>query len=339
MRPLKIRDPGPRAGTALDPNASVKQKDNTTSRNRPDSGTDSPELSVVVLTYNRAPLLSRCLGALLNQEGAPSYEVVVVDDGSTDETGQLPELGDPRVRYCPHANSGRSFSRNRGLELARGRLLVYVDSDVFVVRGFLAAHAAAHAAAGGKVFAQGISVDVAHPVDPDNPGVAVVDPSRAFFDTKNVSIPTEILRQAGGFSPAFTQYGWEDLEAGLRLRDLGVRQTRARGAIGFHYHPAFDPDDIEKLIRIEEERGRMGARFYHLRPTWEVRFMVGLTPLHEAAFWLMTGGGRRPDGAWPGLVRWLKDRPALAGALLPGLLAPRGYAVLREELGKLGTKV
>lgn len=320
----------------MDPNASVKQKDNTTGPDRPEIGGSPVEISVVIITFNRAPLLSRCLDSLLRQEGAPPYEVLVIDDGSTDETPRLAQLSDPRVRYHAQANSGRSASRNRGLELARGRLLVYVDSDVFVVRGFLAAHAAAHAAADaasrGPIFAQGISVDVAHPVDPDTPGVPVVDPSRAFFDTKNVSIRTDVLRRAGGFSPVFTQYGWEDLEAGLRLRDLGVRKVRARGAVGFHYHPAFQPQDLEKLIRVEEERGRMGARFYRLRPTWEVRLMVGLTPFHRAAFWLMTGGGRRPDGAWPGLLRWLERRPRLASALLPGLLAPRGYAALKAEL-------
>ncbi len=323
----------------MDPNASVKQKDNTTTASRPDSGGAVPDVSVVVITYNRAALLSRCLGALLLQDGAPTYEVVVVDDGSDDGTADLPELEDPRVRYCPQPNSGRSASRNRGLELARGRLLVYVDSDVFVVRGFVAAHAAAHRDAARPAFAQGVSVDVTRIVDPDDPGLPVVDPSRAFFDTKNVSIPTVLLRKAGGFSEIFTQYGWEDLEAGMRLRDIGVRKARARGAIGFHYHPAFKPDDIEKLIQVEEERGRMGARFYHLRPTWEVRLMVGLTPLHQAAFWLMTGGGRRADGAWPGMVRWLRERPALAGALLPGLLAPRGFSKLKEELARLGMKV
>ncbi len=294
---------------------------------------------MVVTTYNRADLLGRCLACLLGQEGAPDYEVVVVDDGSTDGTADLSALGDARVRHHWQENAGRSAARNKGLELARGPLLVYVDSDVFVVPGFLAAHAAAHRQAAGAVFAQGISVDVTRPVDPAHPGVAVSDPSRAFFDTKNVSIPADLLREAGAFSPRFAQYGWEDLEAGMRLRDRGVRKVRAPGAVGFHYHPAFRPADLERLAQIEEERGRMGARFYDIRPTWEVRLMVGLTPLHHAAFWLMTAGWRRPDGAWPAIVRMLADRPELAAAILPGLLAPRGYAALRREMAALGRKI
>jgi glycosyltransferase involved in cell wall biosynthesis len=298
-----------------------------------------PDLTVVVTTYNRAALLARCLQCLLAQEGAPDHEIVVVDDGSDDGTRDIPQLADPRVRYHWQPNAGRSAARNKGLELARGRILVYVDSDVFVVRDFVAAHAAAYSAGRAGYFAQGISVDVSRLVDPDAPGVAVVDPSRAFFDTKNVSLPTDLLREAGGFSSDFTQYGWEDLEAGMRLRDLGIRKVRASGAIGFHYRPAFQPGDLERLICVEVERGRMGARFFRLRPTWEVRLMVGLTPFHRAAFWLMTGGGRRPDGAWPRLVRWLTRKPDLAAALLPGLLAPRGYAALCEELTALGIKI
>lgn len=289
-------------------------------------------ISVVVTTYNRASLLARCLDALLDQEGAPPYEIVVVDDGSTDDTARLAQLRDPRVRYVPVPHGGRAAARNAGLEAARGEVLIYVDSDVFVVPGFVAAHAACLSGAKGPVFSQGVSVDVPRPVDPRHPGLGARDLSRAFFDTKNVAAPTELLREAGGFSPEFSEYGWEDLELGLRLKDRGVRMARARGAIGFHCHPPFEAGRLDQQARLEEERGRMGARFYRLRPTLEVKLMVGLTPLHAAACWLLTAGGQREDGAWPWLVRALEKRPALAGALIPGLLFPRGRRALLEEL-------
>ncbi|MBU6429808.1 MAG: glycosyltransferase, partial [Cyanobacteria bacterium REEB65] len=168
----------------------------------------TPLLSVVVTTYNRADLLARCLAALLGQEGAPEYEVLVVDDGSTDATADLPQLDHPRVRYLPVAHGGRAKARNAGLAAAKGNVLVYVDSDVFVVPGFLAAHWQTLARAKGSTFSQGLSVDVASPVDPSAPGVPVRDFSRAFFDTKNVAVSTQLLRDAGGFSEVFTEYGW-----------------------------------------------------------------------------------------------------------------------------------
>ncbi len=289
-------------------------------------------VSIVVTTYNRAALLARCLDALCDQEGAPPYEILVVDDGSTDETAQLARLADPRVRYLAIEHGGRAAARNAGLAAATGEILIYVDSDVFVVPGFVAAHVAALRSVDGPAFSQGLSVDVVAPVSPRDPQVRIRDLSRAFFDTKNVAIDTRLVSEAGGFSPEFTEYGWEDLELGLRLKDRKVRRVRARAAVGFHYHPPFDIARMAQHARLEEERGRMGARFFKMRSTWEVRLMVGLTPLHRAACWLLTAGGRREDGAWPWLVRFLEKRPGLAGAVVPGLLFPRGRKALLAEL-------
>ncbi len=291
-------------------------------------------VSIVVTTYNRATLLARCVDALLDQEGAPPYEIVVVDDGSTDATPQLAQLADPRVRYLAIPHGGRAAARNAGLAAARGEILIYVDSDVFVVPGFVAAHVEALRGVEGPAFSQGVSVDVVAPVSPRDPQVPVRDLSRAFFDTKNVALATRLAAEAGGFSPEFTEYGWEDLELGLRLKDRKVQRVRAKAAVGFHYHPPFDLAKMAQHARLEEERGRMGARFFKMRSTWEVRLMVGLTPLHAAACWLMTAGGRREDGAWPWLVRFLEKRPGLAGALVPGLLFPRGRQALLAELDR-----
>ncbi|MEB3299057.1 MAG: glycosyltransferase [Candidatus Sericytochromatia bacterium] len=292
----------------------------------------APEFSVVVITYNRAAMLALCLDALCDQEEAPPHEIVVIDDGSTDGTADLFQLQHPAVRHCWAPNAGRSAARNRGIAEARGRWLVFVDSDVLVAPGFLRGHAEALVTGGDKVFSQGLSVDVPGPVPPRNPGVPVRDPSRAFFDTKNVGIRTEALRQAGGFDPAFTEYGWEDLELGLRLRDAGWQKLRAPRAIGFHVHPAYRPEDLPRWIETEAQRGRMAAVFLQRRPTWEVRLMTGMTPLHRALEWLLTGGDRWPDAAWPWLRDWCARHPHVAQHLLPGLLAPHGFRETRRLL-------
>jgi glycosyltransferase involved in cell wall biosynthesis len=293
-----------------------------------------PELSIVVITYNRATMLAQCLDALLDQEGAPSHEILVIDDGSTDGTDGLPQLKATGVRHAWAPNAGRSAARNRGIAEAAGTWLVYVDSDVLVTPGFMRGHAAVLRRAGETAFSQGISVDVPYPVTPRNPGVAVRDPSRAYFDTKNVGVATRILREAGGFDPAFTEYGWEDLELGMRLRDLGLKQQRAREAIGFHVHPAYRPEDLPRWIETEAQRGRMAAVFLARRPTWEVRLMTGMTPVHRALEWLLTGGDRWPDAAWPYLRDWFARHPHAAQHLLPGLLAPHGFRETRRLLGE-----
>jgi glycosyltransferase involved in cell wall biosynthesis len=280
----------------------------------------TPQLSVVVTTYNRAAILAKCLDALLHQEGDPSYEVLVVDDGSTDETpGMLDALmaEHPRLRVYRQPNGGRASARNAGIREARGLYLCYVDSDVFVAPGFVKAHLDAHAAfqqrlAAGKAgkhkdcFVQGLSVNISRLEDAYR--VKVFDPSRAFFDTKNVSLKRAWLQELGGFDTGFVEYGWEDLELGVRLKERGVTIVRARDAYGFHFHPAFTVDDLPKLRRLEEERGRMAARFYRLRPTWEVRLMIQLTPLHDVLNAIATWGGLLDETKLRGVLAWLERR-------------------------------
>ena len=276
----------------------------------------TPQLSVVVTTYNRAPILAKCLDALLHQEGDPSYEVLVVDDGSTDETPALLDAlmaAHPRLRVHRQPNGGRASARNAGIREARGEYLCYVDSDVFVAPAFVQAHLAAHAAfqPTGKhrdCFVQGLSVNIDRLEDAFQVKVPPFDPSRAFFDTKNVSLRRHWLSDVGGFDTGFVEYGCEDLELGVRLKEQGLTIVRSRDAHGFHFHPAFTVDDLPKLRRIEEERGRMAARFYHLRPTWEVRLMIQLTPLHEVLNAIATWGGLLNERNMRGVLQWLERR-------------------------------
>lgn len=277
----------------------------------------TPQLSVVVTTYNRASILSRCLEALLHQHGDPSYEVLVVDDGSTDETpdllARLVQEHPSRLRVYRQPNGGRASARNAGIREARGLYLCYVDSDVFVAPGFVRAHLDGHAAyrarhPGRDCFVQGLSVNIDRLEDAFRVKVPPFDPSRAFFDTKNVSIRREILSEVGGFDTGFVEYGWEDLELGVRLKERGVAILRSREAYGFHFHPAFTVEDLPKLRRIEEERGRMAARFYRLRPTFEVRMMIQLTPLHRVLDAIATWGGLLDERNMRGVLAWLERR-------------------------------
>lgn len=89
------------------------------------------EISVVIPTYNRARLLQRCLISVLGQSTPPS-EVVVVDDGSTDDTERLvTSIKDDRVRYLRQDRKGANAARNLGAASARGDWLAFQDSDDF----------------------------------------------------------------------------------------------------------------------------------------------------------------------------------------------------------------
>jgi glycosyltransferase involved in cell wall biosynthesis len=273
---------------------------------------------VVIATYNRGPILEKCLRALLNQTfPAARFEIVVVDDGSTDDTPQLVERlqaeGGPSWQYVWQANRGRSHARNVGIEMAKGEIVVFIDSDVVVVPEFLAEHDKLHTGQ-RRVFVQGLAVNTDRFDDPLATPVGPGAFSAAFFATNNVSVPRAYLQEAGGFDENFTEYGWEDLELGLRLKAIGVGMVRTRAARGFHWHPAFSLGDVPGMKRIEEERGRMAAYFFEKHPTLDVRLMIQLTALHHALNWLVTLGGRLDEAKAEPLMGWLiaRGRPALA---------------------------
>ena len=86
------------------------------------------DVSVVIPTYNRAELLSQTLRTVLAQSLAPR-EVIVVDDGSTDETSRILAGFEPRLQVIKIANSGSIVARNVGLRAARGAFVAFCDSD------------------------------------------------------------------------------------------------------------------------------------------------------------------------------------------------------------------
>lgn len=98
------------------------------------------EVSVIVPCYNVEDYVDACAKSLLAQ-GAENYEIVFVDDGSTDATGAKLEAyrNDPRVTVVHRTNGGLSAARNSGVAVARGRYVVFVDGDDFVSPCFVSA--------------------------------------------------------------------------------------------------------------------------------------------------------------------------------------------------------
>jgi glycosyltransferase involved in cell wall biosynthesis len=103
-------------------------------------------ISVIIPTYNRRPILEQCLRALAQQQPGPyeGYEVVVVDDGSTDGTVEWLQnnpVGLPQWKLLQQEHRGPAAARNLGFRHAQGSLIVFIDSDLVVVDHFLASHA------------------------------------------------------------------------------------------------------------------------------------------------------------------------------------------------------
>ena len=88
---------------------------------------ETPFVSVIVCSYNGGKTLAACLESL-GKLNYPRYEIILVDDGSTDDTAEIAERF-PNVRYIHQTNHGLSFARNTGARAAKGEVLAYTDSD------------------------------------------------------------------------------------------------------------------------------------------------------------------------------------------------------------------
>src|SRR5689334_17186104 len=109
---------------------------------------DAPFFSVVIPTYNRAHIIRGTIDSVLAQTD-PDFEVIVVDDGGTDATGEVVRaVTDPRVTYQRKANAERAAARNFGAARARGRYVEFLDSDDVFYPNHLAAARRLIAAAG-----------------------------------------------------------------------------------------------------------------------------------------------------------------------------------------------
>ncbi len=90
----------------------------------------NPIFSIVIATYNRAHIVERAIRSVTNQQ-CKDFELIVVDDGSTDSTAIVvePYLSDPRIIYYIQPNQGVSVARNKGASLAKGKYVLFLDSD------------------------------------------------------------------------------------------------------------------------------------------------------------------------------------------------------------------
>jgi len=278
--------------------------------------------SVVIPTYNRAPILKKCLKALENQHipvgsVVSGYEIVLVDDGSTDGTLEwLQSAADfPHVKSYLQDHQGPAAARNLGVKKALGDTIIFIDSDLVVTENFLIAHAKALTEAScDRVFTYGRVINTCNFDLPTSEPYKLTDFSAAYFATGNVAISRHWLDKAGLFDPRFQLYGWEDLELGVRLKQLGLKLIKCPDAVGYHFHPPFALAQIPNLIDKEIQRGRMGVLFYQKHPTWNVRMMIQMTPLHRILWGILSVNGLLNERTMAPFLQWLinQNKPQLA---------------------------
>ncbi len=210
------------------------------------------KLSVVIPTHNKVELLERTLVALTHQDldSADTWEVVVVDDGSSDGTADFLEkrctLGDlPLVVVSPPANVGRARARNLGARSARGNWILFLDDDIVAPPGLLRGHLEIlekdpnFGTIGYAVTEPGL-IDGPHFHYLDSRGVARLGPGPAparFFVTQNAAVARRAFLAVDGFDEDFSSYGFEDMEVAFRLEEkAGVRFQALVAPVPVHVH-------------------------------------------------------------------------------------------------------
>ncbi|HXH07157.1 MAG TPA: glycosyltransferase [Vicinamibacterales bacterium] len=250
-------------------------------------------VSVVVPTHNRRDKLLNCLDALARQSILPQeFEVLVVDDGSTDGTDEAVQARRYpfRLRYYRQERQGPGAARNLGLEHAEGELVLFTGDDIVADPRLLEEHLLAHAG------------------DPD-PGVAVLghidwapwlrpnavmryacgdaglqfaydeirrlpDLDHRFFYTSNISLKRAFLAEAAAagirFDPCFRHAAFEDSEFAYRLRPRGLRIRYHERARALHDHWV----DLQSFAERERSAGRMAVVFFRKHPDQDGQLQV-----------------------------------------------------------------
>jgi GT2 family glycosyltransferase len=240
-------------------------------------------ISIVMPCYNRGHDLLRVLQAYDRQSGSPKFELIAVDDASSDQTFEIlsnyrPECYELRA-LRQERKGGPGLARNAAIQASRAPLVAFVGDDTLPASDFVAGHIQAHRehpAPGAAILGK-----VAWPADiPVNSLMAFIDGigGRQFgfyymrdgqeydfrhFYTSNVSLKADLLKsEKHWFDPDFSLAAFEDVDLAYRLSRRGLRILYLEKLVDYHYHY----HTIWTFTRRQYNSGRMGAVFLRKHP-------------------------------------------------------------------------
>jgi GT2 family glycosyltransferase len=298
-------------------------------------GPSVPRISVAVCSRNGAQTLRECLEGVAGLE-YPDFEVIVVDDGSTDETANIAEDFD--VRLIPQENEGLSNARNRALAAATGEIVAYLDDDAVPDTDWLTYLAEAFAAAdhggmGGPNIPPPdglISECVANA--PGGPMHVLLDDRVAeHVPGCNMAFRTEALKAIGGFDPQFRVAG-DDVDVCWRLQGHGFTVGFSPAAMVWHRRRG----SIGAYVR--QQRG-YGSAEALLERKWPAKYNTGGHVIWNGRLYghgrvqpLSAARWRIYYGSWAqALFQSAEQRPPGYLASLP--LLPEWYLVILALAG------
>jgi len=199
-----------------------------------------PKVSVVVCVYNGERTIDSCLSSL-EKLNYPNYEVVVVNDGSTDKTRQIAESYD-YIRLINQENKGLSEARNVGIQASKGEIIAFTDADCMADADWLAYlvarfQSSEFGAVGGPNFSPPDDSFIAScvAVSPGAPTHVLLDDEIAeHIPGCNMAFRREALEAIAGFDPIFRAAG-DDVDVCWRLQIKGYKIGFSPAAVVWHF--------------------------------------------------------------------------------------------------------
>jgi glycosyltransferase involved in cell wall biosynthesis len=269
-------------------------------------------ISVVIPTYNRAEKLLRVLESLQRQTlDKRCFEVIVIDDGSTDTTRQAVSRfaagSSLNLRYLPQEHRRPAAARNTGIEMAEMPLVFFIGDDIILEANTVEEHLRFHrqhnvvgdvAVLGRTEWPKELhTTPFMRYIGEHGPqfGYAKIRGNGSlpfdFFYTSNVSLPRAMfngLNQA--FDEQFESAALEDVELGYRLQQRGMRLLYHPGAVGYHDHGT----DVRRFCRRQYAVGRASRVLLRKHPELEPHYgtldrmerLAAATPLLPLVEWV-----------------------------------------------------
>lgn len=241
------------------------------------------DISVIIPSYNGAHKLPVCL-ANLQQQTLTGFEVVVVLDGSTDNSLEVLKSFEQsdvfRLKVIETPNGGRSVARNNGAKNATSAFLLFLDDDMEVTTTLVRQHLEEQQKSNNTVVVGNNFRDPEKASIPFHQFVLSLERSwesgliqdgpiaidRYFFSSQNFSVPAELFTSLGGFDEHLRDA--EDFDLGLRALNAGVQLVYRSAFKAFHN----DWPDLESYIRRHNQYVAANQELARLRPQYLERF-------------------------------------------------------------------
>jgi len=220
------------------------------------------EVSVVVPVYNSERFIGKCVASLLSSNYNPSsFEIICVDNGSSDGSLRILRSFEPRIRVLVEPKRGPAAARNAGLREARGEFVAFTDSDCIVDPGWLAAMVRALRqgtvdAVGGRILARpeaGVIDRFGELVHDHQKAIEVFQPP--YIISMNLAMGRDLLLSLGGFDERWLRI--EDVDLSYRLLAAEKRLGYCNEAAIYHHNR----DKLWTLAREGYLHGYFAAAF------------------------------------------------------------------------------